>query len=130
MTILDTSILVALLKDDEAVKERIRALEAERASLSTTAITAYELLKGAEISLKKEENVTKVRALVSSLNVIGLGINACEEAAKIYHELRAKGKIIGEFDVLIASIVKSVDDELVTRDEHFKYIRGLRVSKW
>jgi tRNA(fMet)-specific endonuclease VapC len=130
MPVLDTTIMVSLLKDDKETKEKIRSLEQSDAKISTTAITVYELLKGAQISSRREENLAKVRDLVSSLEVLGVSVGACEEAAKIYRELREKGRMIGEFDILIASITRSSDEALVTSDEDFRSVRGLEIIKW
>lgn len=130
MAVLDTSIMVSLLKDDEGAKEKIGSLERSGERISTTVITAYELLKSAQISSKSEENLGKVRELISSLQVLSLSIGSCEQASKIYMELRQRGKMIGEFDILIAAIVRSFDEKLVSKDSDFKVVRGLEVIDW
>jgi tRNA(fMet)-specific endonuclease VapC len=130
MAILDTNIMVSLLKDEDEAKAKIKSLEESGEKIATTPITAYELLKGAQLSSKSEENLAKVRELLLSLEVLGLSVNACEHASKIYKELRQRGKMIGEFDIIIAAIVKSFDEKLVSRDGDFKTIRGLEVINW
>ena len=56
---------------------------------------------------------------------------ACEQAAKIYIELKNKGSMVGEFDILIASIARANNEELVTRDEHFEIrVSGSKLQKW
>ncbi len=130
LVVLDTDILVSLLKGTSEASQKIRSLEEKGESISTTMITAYELLKGAYISSRPDENLGKVRDSISSLLVLELSLVACEEASKIYNHLRERGKLIGEFDVLIAAIARSYDDVLVTRDEHFKWIKGLKVMGW
>jgi len=130
MAVLETSIIVALLKNEEEAKEKIASLEVSGERISTTAITAYELLKGAQISSRSEENIAKVRELISTLNILGLSARACEEASKIYEELRDNGRMIGEFDILIAAIARTFEEELVSRDDHFKRIGSLKVTAW
>jgi tRNA(fMet)-specific endonuclease VapC len=130
MVVLDTNIMVSLLKDEEEAKEKIGSLERSGERISTTTISAYELLKGAQISSRSEENLAKVRELISSLQVLGLSIGACEQASKIYKELRHRGKMIGEFDILIAAIVGIYDEKLVSKDIDFKAISGLKVINW
>jgi predicted nucleic acid-binding protein len=46
----------------------------------------------------------------------------CEEAAKFYIELKNKGTMVGEFDILIAAITRANNEEFVTRDEHFELL--------
>lgn len=130
MAALDTDILVSLLKGAPDAVGKIRALQESGTRISTTTITAYELLKGACISSKPAENLAKVLESLSNLRVLQLSLGATEEASRIYKELRDKGRLIGEFDVLIAGIVKFYDEPLVTRDEHFKAIRGLKLINW
>jgi tRNA(fMet)-specific endonuclease VapC len=130
LAILDTSIIVALLKNEEKAKAEIGSLEASGERISTTAITAYELLKGAQISSRSEENIAKVNELISTLNILGLSVRGCEEASKIYKELADGGKMIGEFDILIAAIARTAEENLVSRDNHFMRIGGLKVTRW
>ena len=130
MAALDTDILVSLLRGQPEAVEKIRALQESGDRISTTIITAYELLKGAYISSRPDENLTKVRELISNLHLLELSSGAAEEASRIYNELREGGRLIGEFDILIAGIIKFYDESLVSRDEHLKSIRGLRVTKW
>jgi predicted nucleic acid-binding protein len=52
-------------------------------------------------------------------------MQACEEASKIYRDLRKKGCLIGEDDVLTAGIAKARAKAIVTRDANFKHIPGI-----
>ena len=130
MVVLDTDILVSLLKGDAAAIEKIRILREQQSSLATTIVTAYELLKGAHLSSKVDENLGKVRGSLSSLLVLDFSFGAAEEATKIYKELRERGKMIGEFDVLIAGIARFYGEALVTRDADYTSIRGIKIIKW
>ncbi len=130
MTILDTDIMVALLKGAPEALEKIRTLEENGETLSVTIVTVYELLKGAYLSSKPQENLMKIRDSISTLQVLELSFNACEEASKIHRDLRKAGCMVGEFDILIAAIANTNDETIVTRDEHFKLIRGTKLIKW
>ncbi|MDG6996340.1 MAG: type II toxin-antitoxin system VapC family toxin [Nitrososphaerota archaeon] len=130
MVVLDTDIIVGLLKGNSEAIDEVRRLEENGESLSTTLITAYELMKGAYISSKPDENLARVQDSISTLRVLELSLVACEEAAKIYRQLKEKGVLIGEFDVLIAATAISNDEPLMTRDTHFRSIKGTRIIKW
>ncbi len=119
-----------MLKGEPDAIKRIRSLEESGSQMSTTMINAYELLKGASISSWSEENLMKVRGSISNLQVFELSLGACEEASKIYKELRERGRMIGEFDMLIGAIARFHDETVVTRDEDFKSIRGIKIVKW
>ncbi len=128
--ILDTDILIALLKGETDADEAMQNLNDKGCRVATTIITAYELLRGAYISSKPKENLAEVQELLSNIEVLDLTLQACEEASKIYRDLRKAGCLIGEFDVLIAAISRTYDETILTRDEHFKLIRGIKLTDW
>ncbi len=111
---------------DKAMQE----LENKDDRVATSIITAYELLKGAYLSSKSKENIAKVKDLLSNIDVLDLSPEACEEASQIYKELTRTGALCGEFDVLIAGIARAYDEAIVTRDEHFQRMSGLKTIKW
>ena len=122
MTILDTDIIVALLKGTPDAIQKITSIEEKGETISITIVTVYELLKGAYLSRRCEENLAKVSDVISSMQILDLTFNACEEAAKIYKDLKNKGNMVGEFDILIAAITRANNEDLVTRDEHFELL--------
>ena len=128
--ILDTDALVALLKGLPHADEAIRRAEESGDQIATTIISAYELLRGAYLSSNPEKNITQVKELLSDMQVIDLTFQACDEAAKIYRDLRKSGHLIGEDDLLIAGIAKAAAGTILTRDKHFKLIQGLSIVKW
>lgn len=128
--ILDTNALVALLKGVPEANEAFRRLEEIGEELSTTIISAYELIRGAYLSSTPEKNLAEVQDLLSNMRILDLTLHACEEASKIYRELRKNGRLIGENDVLIAGIVKASAGTLLTRDAHFRLVEGLDTIKW
>lgn len=131
MAILDTDILIAFLRGTPDAIQKITALEEEGDPISTTIVTAYELLKGAYLSHKSEESIAKVTDAISNIQVLDLTFNACEEASKIYKTLKKKGCMVGEFDILIAAIAKTNDQTLISRDEHFELlIPHQKLTKW
>jgi tRNA(fMet)-specific endonuclease VapC len=131
MTILDTDIIVALLKGTPEAIQKITLIEEKGETVSTTIVTVYELLKGAYLSRRCGENLAKVTDAIANMQILDMTFNACEEAAKIYKELKNKGSIVGEFDILIAAITRANNEELVTRDEHFKLlIPESKLQKW
>ena len=131
MTILDTDIIVALLKGAPQAIQKITLIEEKGEPISTTIVTVYELLKGVYLSRRCEENLAIVTDALSNMQILDLTFNACQEAAKIYKELKNKGTMVGEFDILIAAITLANSEVLVTRDEHFELlIPASKLQKW
>jgi tRNA(fMet)-specific endonuclease VapC len=127
LTILDTTVIVALLKGKTETLAEINKLIEKEDSLGITTITAYELLKGAYLSTKQKENIQAAKEVIANLQIFDLSPQACEEAAEIYKELNNSGKIISEFDILIAAIAKTNNETILTYDKHFKAIKGLHL---
>ena len=128
--ILDTDALIALLNGEPAADGAVRHLEEKDDQVATTIISAYELLRGAYISSEPERNLAEARELLSNIEILDLTLQACEEASKIYSDLRKKGCLIGENDMLVAGIAKAHAVAVMTRDAHFKLIRAITVVEW
>jgi tRNA(fMet)-specific endonuclease VapC len=118
------------LKGKRDANEAMHDLQEKGDEAATTIISAYELLKGAYLSSKPNDNLAEVQDLLSNIHVLDLTQKACEEASVIYRDLRKTGSLIGEFDVLIAAIVRTYDETIMTRDEHFAFIQGIKVTGW
>lgn len=125
MTVLDTNFLVYLLNNKSA---------ADAADFytnpKTTSISLYELYYGAWNSLKPKENILKVNSLLKSVELLTFDKPAAEKAGEIQAVLMNSGEPIDIQDVLIAGIVMSRNEELVTNDKHFRRIPGLKFRSW
>ena len=90
----------------EAVEKVHELSNTRNQVVEITIITVYELLKGASLSSKPQENLKHVKKVISNLQVLDLSPEACEEASSIFCELKKSGRMISEFDILIAAIAK------------------------
>lgn len=125
----DTSIVVAILRGDSDLKQRISAIAAEELSFGW--ITLCELYKGAYLSLRKEQGLHDIEALLSTFIILDFTTEVCKEYGEEYASLERIGKMTQEMDLLIASIAKAHGATLVTRNKkHFAHIRGLKVEEW
>jgi tRNA(fMet)-specific endonuclease VapC len=129
LTIVDTSVMVAFLKGSSDAVDKIDELT-KNGNVSITTITYYELLKGASLSLRRQENLSEITKAIASMVVVDLSLEACAEAAEIYRELKEDGRLIGEFDIIIAAIARINHEVLLTRDKHFKCVKGLELANW
>jgi len=54
-----------------------------------------------------------------------------KKAGEIYADLRKKGEIINDADILIAATISANDSVLVTNNtDHFKRIKNLKIENW
>ncbi len=128
--ILDTSVLIALLRGDEDIRRKIEEYEKKGELLRTTAVCAFELFYGAYVSSRREENLDLVERLLEALEVLTFDERAARIAASVLAELRKRGEMIDVRDLFIAAIALSHGDTVATRDKAFKRITGLNVELW
>jgi tRNA(fMet)-specific endonuclease VapC len=130
LTIIDTNVMIPFLNGSPEVVNKVHEVLSINDQVVITIITAYELLKGARLSSKPEDNLKHVKEAISNMQVLDLTPKACEEATNIFWELKKSGKMISEFDILIAAIAKTNNECILTKDQHFKSIKGIDLIQW
>lgn len=129
-TVIDTDILIDLLRNVKKVVAFLTEIEQRGSLLSTTVINAFELHYGAHKSREREQNLLAARKLLNRLILLPLELRSAEIAGRIYAELETKGQAIGLRDALIGAITLKRGFTIVTRNvEHFQKITGLTVIK-
>lgn len=113
--VIDTDILIDLLRNKEYAVSRIKELE-KNEELATTDINAFELYFGAYNSRDKERNVASTKGLLKTLTLFHTQEESMEAAGRIFMERRAKGKMIEIRDLLIAAIALQNGCRLLTNN--------------
>ena len=126
MPLADTSFLVDLMRRDRSALNLYLNFEQQGIALSTTAITAMELFKGAYVSGNRN-NLVKVRTILELFTLLPVDETVYEAFGRIAAGLCISGNPIGEFDEVIAAIALCNDGEIITRDRHFEKIPELTV---
>jgi hypothetical protein len=126
MPLADTSFIVDLMRRDRGALQRYSGFEKQKISLSTSAITAMELFKGAYVS-GNTTSLVKVRTILELFTVLPVDESIYEAFGRISASLFITGSPIGDFDEVIAAIALCNDGEIITRDRHFEKIPHLRV---
>lgn len=126
MIFLDTNILINILRKKPRGKQWKQYLKDK--SLVFTTISAFELFLGAELSIKRKNNLLSIQNLVQQFPVLPLSIKSAYLAGKIYSNLQKDGKMIELNDIYIAGIVLEHDAELATDNiKHFRQIKELKI---
>jgi len=127
-TIIDTDILIDLLRNKKEAVAFIETLEEKKIVLSTTVINAFELYYGAYKSTQTPKNLQATKKLLSRLEVLSLTPRSAQRAGHIYAQLEAKGQTIGVRDTIIGAIALNRNLSVATRNtEHFKKITDLKI---
>ncbi|ABN57629.1 MULTISPECIES: type II toxin-antitoxin system VapC family toxin [Methanoculleus] len=130
MPTLDTSLLVDLIRHDPEAMRTLAAMEREGLPLATTAINALELYRGAFLSASVQENLRGVEAIMKALIELPITDETYRILGALAAELQGRGSRIGDFDEVIDAITLAGDGEIVTRDDHFTRVPGLKVRTY
>lgn len=125
MNCLDTNVLIDYLEGEPYVGEFLESNQETPLFVPTPAL--HETFIGA-VRTRGEDGLEKVRSDLDWLEPVELTIGGAAEAAKIDEELHSSGEPIGPLDTLIAGVVREAGGTVVTRDDHFERVRGLRVN--
>ena len=118
MYLLDSSAILEIINDTQKSKEIISDLTGD---LFTTPFSLYEIFYGI-----KQSELTFIEKLLTTLTVVNFDTSSSFIAVTIMRDLEKTGKKINLVDVFIASVAISHDLTLISLDNDFKKIRGLK----
>lgn len=124
--LLDSTIVVALLRGDSSLKARLEGSE----EVFTNIIALGELYYGVCRSSRSEENRAELDRLVETLAVLSCNRRTAEVYARLKDDLRKKGTPIPDNDLWIAATAVQHGLQLAHRDDHFKGIDQLDHVRW
>jgi predicted nucleic acid-binding protein len=131
--LLDNNHWSAIQRNDPIVIAHMQSLP-EEARIFMPVIVQGELLAGIELAASeaKKEELRRLyeRVLAQATEILPVTSEVAEWYARIFAQLRRKGKPIPINDIWIAAIALAYGLILVTSDEHFQHIDGLQVEDW
>lgn len=129
--ILDTTVLVDLLRGRKEAEERIRGLEDEGRLLWIPNPAVLELFEGIERADRPSEERRKVREVIESYTLIPLETDHARRAGTVSGRLVRRGRMLDPIDVQIAGVALVEDRAVLTRNaKHFERIPGLDVATY
>jgi len=123
LVIADTDVVIDFFTDTPPFSQVLTGL-LEEGRLAITAITVFELYAG----VTGAKRLKQLETFCESVPVLELDVLAAAHAAKIYTDLKSKGKSVGNQDILIAGICLANCLPLLTRKTaHFASVKGLDI---
>lgn len=125
--LIDTDWVIDHFNKVEKVTRKLEELVPKGLALS--AISLAELYEGVYYSRNPEESQKVLKDfLASDLLILGLDEEICKVFGKERGKLRREGRIIGDFDLLIASTCVYYDLILLTNNrKHYEAVEGLKI---
>jgi tRNA(fMet)-specific endonuclease VapC len=127
--LLDTNAVIAVMKGDSAILERLTNV-----GMLVSSITLGEIFLGAYKSVRVKANLARIEAFVADY-VTGDAVLACDyQTARQYGRIKSllhtKGHPIPDNDIWIAAVALQYGLKLLTRDQHFREVDDLQVANW
>jgi len=124
--ILDTNAVSALFQGDAALARVLGV--ATRHELPSVVVGEYRY--GLARSRHRRTLLPLLEELVRESIVLEVGLATAAAYAMVRERLRRKGRPIPENDVWISALAVEHRLEIVSRDEHFDQVEGLRRRGW
>lgn len=126
--LLDTNICIHLFKGRYGLREKL--LQAGLDNCYISEITLAELTYGAACSANVQKHTTEIEQLLRIVTVLPIS-PAIKTFAKVKAELRKKGMMIDNFDLLIGVTALENGLTMVTENvKHLCHIPGLSIENW
>lgn len=124
--LLDTSVLILVLKQDVAILKRMANVQ----PVYISSIALGELYYGAEHSSYVERSLAEVNGLAKTATILATDKATAEIYGHFKHEQRIKGLMLPDNDLWIADEAIQYGLTLTARDRHFMWIDGLALEQW
>ena len=127
---LDTDTCSYIMKrSNQAVLRRLQAIAVSDVCMSV--ITKSELLYGVEVSPRRTQDATALKAFLPHVEVLEYSDDAATHYAQIRADLKNRGEMIGANDLFIAAHARSRGLRLVTNNTaEFGRVKGLTLENW
>jgi len=125
--LLDTDWVIDHFNGVGAVTRRLQALQGQGLALSI--ISVAELWEGVHSSKDPARSEAMLTEFLSGVVILGIDEEVCQRFGRIRGSLRGAGKLVGDFDLLIAASALRHDLTLLSNNRrHFERIEGLRIE--
>lgn len=119
------SIIIDIFRGDSKAIARVNQIEV----VYVPVIVIGELYFGANKSNQLQKRTAEIEQLEKMVTILNIGQTTAQIYGRIKEQLFAKGRPIPENDIWIAAIAAENDMILITRDEHFEQVEGIRIER-
>ncbi len=125
--LVDTDWVIHYLNGNPNIVGRLQGLQDQGLGLSV--ISLGELYEGVYFSTDPEGNERTLHQFLCGVTVLGIDEDTCQIFGRERGRLRARGRLIGDFDLLIGSTgLRHGLTVLTNNRRHFESIEGLHVE--
>ena len=127
--LVDTDWVIDFLKGKKETIDKLSELY--ESGLAISVISLSELYEGVYGSVNTEKHLESLDAFLNGITVLDVNDKMAELFGKERARLRKAGKLIDNFDLMIASTCIYYDLTLLTNNlKHFERIEGLKIGRF
>jgi tRNA(fMet)-specific endonuclease VapC len=128
--LLDTNIVTYILKKNATVDKRFREVRRLQKDVFISCITFYEIKRGL-LAINATRQLAEFNQFCQIYKVLLIDdLEIIENACKIHVDLKSKGFIIQEQDILIAATAITRGLILVSNDSDLQRVQGIVLENW
>lgn len=124
--LVDTNIVSAHFKGDPAVTPKLQASD----TIYLPTIVLGEMHFGAHRSPHPDRNLERIERFVTAVTLLPVEAATSTLYGQLKARLMTAGQMIPDNDLWIAALAKQHDLMLVSRDQHFSHVTGLKWVVW
>lgn len=126
--LLDTNPLSAHLDRHAPVEHKVddKLRAGDRVGLCLPVLCEYRA--GIRLGSRYQRNLSRLDAARGSLRRWPIDEETAAEFAEVFRELRAVGRVMSQFDLLIAALARQRGLIVLTADQDFRPVKGLKIE--
>ncbi len=130
MTIVDTTFLIDIMKNNQEALKKVEELENSSEEVKIPSPVMFELWEGIQRSESPPEEKTQVMRVLESFLEIPFKFKHARAAGKRSAKLLSEGKILDPLDILIGGTAIAEDETLITRNGDFDRIPNIEIETY
>jgi tRNA(fMet)-specific endonuclease VapC len=128
--LLDTNHLSAYLDRHPVLQPRVDAALRAGDRFGICLPVHCEYRAGIRLGRRFRQNLARLQAALGILRLWPTDEDTAAEFAEIFRELRFAGRMLSQFDLLIAAVARQHQLVLLTADQDFQTVSRLRTENW
>jgi predicted nucleic acid-binding protein len=128
--LLDTNHLSAYLDRDADLEARVDAALRAGDRLGIVLPVLCEYRAGIAVGSRYQRNLVRLQAALQFFRLWPADDQTAAEFASLFRELRQSGRMLSQFDLLIAALDRQHGLTLLTADSDFSVVPALSIENW
>ncbi|NET26579.1 MAG: type II toxin-antitoxin system VapC family toxin [Okeania sp. SIO1I7] len=128
--LLDTNIVSAFVNQNQKIRDKLLEVYTREQDIYISCISFYEVQRGL-LYVNATRKLSQFNEFCQEVTILFLdNLEIIEKASEIHIDLRRKGRIIQDADILIAATAIIHNLTLVSNDSDMSRVEGINLENW